>query len=306
MKRLLAVAVLVLAFSSGVHAQGPSAADFAVEVGDRVEAETGLTYLRANNQDLKLDVYVPAGLTKPNPTVIAFHGGGWVAGGKDGLILHLLPYIEMGFTVVNVQYRLAATSPAPAAVEDCRCALRWVVANAERYHFDLERLVTTGASAGGHLALTTALLPVSAGFDRPCPLPGAVRWVAGTTPEVKVAAVVNWFGITDVADLVEGENAKGYALEWLGSRDDRVALARRLSPLTHVRAGAPAVLSIHGDQDGLVPYAHATRLHAALEQAGVRQRLVTIPGAGHGDFSLAERRRAFAAVREFLAHVRPR
>ncbi len=303
----ISAAVLTLVLAGAASAQTPSAAEFAVDVGADVDVYAGVTYLRANNQDLKLDVYVPAGLTRPNPTVIAFHGGGWVAGNKESLILHLLPYIEMGFTVVNVQYRLAGSSPAPAAVEDGRCALRFVLTNAEKYHFDVERLVTTGASAGGHLALITAMLPASAGFDRPCPLPDGVRWVAGkAAAEGGVAAVVNWFGITDVADLLDGPNAKGYAMEWLGSRDDRNQLARRLSPLTYARAGGPAVLTIHGDQDALVPYAHATRLHAALAQAGVRQRLVTIAGGGHGGFTRAERRSAFAAAREFLAELAPR
>ncbi len=305
-RRLAPSLALTLALCGLAHAQAPAPSDFVVDVGENYHVYAGLTYLRANNQDLKLDVYVPWAVKEPNPTVIAFHGGGWVAGSKDGLVLHLLPYIEMGFTVVNVQYRLASTSPAPAAVEDCRCALRWVAANAEKYRFDLSRLVTTGASAGGHLALTTALLPVAAGFDRPCPLPDAVRWVSGEIPEVRVAAAVNWFGITDVADVVAGPNSKGWAVEWLGSREDRLDLARRLSPLTYVRPGGPAVLSIHGDKDALVPYAHAQRLHAALEQAGARHKLLTVAGGGHGDFSLAERRRAFAEVRAFLADLRPK
>lgn len=300
----LAVAVAGAAWGQGANgnvAPPASAAEWAVDAGGAIDAITGVTYLRASGQELKLDVYAPRGLTRPNPTVIAFHGGGWVAGNKDGLILHLLPYLELGWSVVNVQYRLASVAPAPAAVEDCRCALRFVLEHADEYHFDTGRIVVTGASAGGHLALTTALLPVSAGFDRPCPLQGAERWGAAAPRDVKVAAVVNWFGITDVADLVEGANARGYALEWLGSRGDRLDLARRLSPLTYVRPGAPPVLTIHGDQDTIVPYAHATRLHAALDQAGASNRLLTVAGAGHGDFSAADRRRAFAAIREFLA-----
>lgn len=282
----------------------PLAAEWVVDAGDAFQAVTGVTYLKASGQELKLDIYTPRASTRPNPTLIAFHGGGWVAGSKDGLLLHLLPYLEMGWSVVNVQYRLASVAPAPAAVEDCRCALLWIVEHADEYHFDPARLVLTGASAGGHLALTTGMLSEAAGFDRPCPLKGAQRWGAAEPREPKVAAIVNWFGITDVADLLEGANARGYAREWLGSRADRLELARRLSPLTYVRPGLAPVLSLHGDGDTIVPYAHATRLHAALDEAGVPNRLVTVAGAGHGDFSPAERRRAFEAIREFLAGLK--
>src|SRR5438477_8117682 len=102
------------------------------------------------------------------------------------------PYLEMGWAVVNVEYRLARASLAPAAVEDCRCALRWVIKNAKDYNFDINRIVVTGHSAGGHLALTTGMLPASAGLDRECHGP----------EELKVAAIINWYGITDVNDLL--------------------------------------------------------------------------------------------------------
>lgn len=294
------VLVVTMAASWTAGQTAPGAAQWAVDVADAFDVVTDVTYLRASGRDLKLDIYTPRGRTQPNPTVIAFHGGGWVAGEKQSLLLHLLPYLEAGFSVVNVEYRLASVAPAPAAVEDCRCALRWVVEHAAQYRFDPERLVATGASAGGHLALTTAFLPVAAGFDRPCPAAAAERWGVAAAREVRVAAVVNWFGITDVAELVEGPRAHGYAIEWLGSRADRLELARRLSPLHYARPDLPPVLTIHGERDDIVPYDQATRLHAALDAARVPNRLVSMPGAGHGDFSVAERRRAFAAVRAFL------
>ena len=89
----------------------------------------------------------------PRPTLIYIHGGGWVGGTKESSVLNVLPYMKHGMAVVNVEYRLAATSLAPAAVADCRCALRWVIANAEEHGFDTEKIVVTGHSAGGHLSL---------------------------------------------------------------------------------------------------------------------------------------------------------
>jgi dipeptidyl aminopeptidase/acylaminoacyl peptidase len=116
-----------------------------------------------------------------------------------------------------------------------------------------------------------------------------------------VAAVVNWYGITDVAELLDGANMRMYAVQWLGSRPDRVDVARRLSPLTYLRKDLPPILTIHGDADPTVPYAHATRLHAALQQAGATSELVTIPNGRHGNFPLPDQVRAVAAVRAFLA-----
>ena len=107
---------------------------------------------------------------------------------QTGAALRVLPDLEMGFSVVNISYRLTPVALAPAAVEDARCALRWVVKNAKEYAFDVSKIVVTGHSAGGHLALTTGFLPGGGELDRECLGP----------EEPKVAAVLNWFGITDV------------------------------------------------------------------------------------------------------------
>ena len=256
----------------------------------RYSVRTDITYLVADNWESKLDVYRPWRATSPTPTVVYIHGGGWVAGDKSVRPLHFLPYLEMGWAVVNVGYRLARVSLAPGAVEDTRCALRWVMENAEKYNFDTDKIVLTGRSAGGHLSLITGMLPASSSLDRRC---------LGRD-DLKVAAIVNWFGITDVDDLLEGENMQSYAVTWLGSQSDRHEIARRVSPLSYVRPGLPPVLTIHGDADRVVPYDHAVRLHRALDESGVPNQLVTIPGGKHGRFSRAELLRIHVATREFL------
>jgi len=141
--------------------------------------------------------------------------------------MYLIPWFEMGWNVVNVEYRLARVALAPAAVEDCLCALRFVAAQAKTYNFDVNRIVSMGESAGGHLALTTGMIPESAGLDRECegvPLP-------------KVAAIINWYGVADVADVIDdGPHKANLAVQWFGSLPNRDELARRLSPLTYIRA----------------------------------------------------------------------
>lgn len=264
------------------------------------DIQPNITYSTANNTDLKLDLYLPHDRTAATPALILFHGGGWVAGQKERNVLYLLPYLALGWAVINVEYRLASNSLAPAAVEDCRCALRWAARHAKEYKIDPSKFVLTGTSAGGHLALITAMLPAGNAFDRRCATDDNVRWNQAAEPEVKVAAVVNWFGITDVAELVEGPSAKHYAVEWFGSLENRAELARRVSPMTYVRAGGPPVITIHGEEDDVAPYSQAVRFHAALEKAGVANRLVTIRGRKHGGFNRQELLSSYAAVREFL------
>lgn len=259
-----------------------------------------VTYAKANNVELKLDLYLQKNRTRPNPTLILFHGGGWVDGQKERNVLFLLPYLALGWSAVNVEYRTGHQSPAPAAVEDCRCALRWIANHAREYSLDPAKFVLTGTSAGGHLALITGMLPSQSPFDRQCPVEGGGRWNTATAPEVKVAAIVNWFGIADVADLVEGPNARNYAREWFGSLGNAEPLAKQLSPISYVRAGLPPIITIHGEEDDVAPYNQSVRLHSALDKAGVPNQLVTIRGRKHGGFNRQELIDSYAKIREFL------
>ena len=269
MTRALRTVVLLGSFVGVAHAQsldGPAR----LETDFRIVPN--ITYVTASGYEAKLDLYVRRSASVPQPTVIFIHGGGWTGGTKEGRTLAIQPYLAMGLNVVNVEYRLAKIALAPAAVEDCRCALRWVSGHAKEYGIDVRKLVVAGDSAGGHLALTTAFLPSSAGLDRECP--GA--------DDLQVAAVVNWYGITDVNELLDGANMRAYAVAWLGSLPNREEVARRVSPLTYVRAGLPPVLTIHGDADPTVPYAQAQRLQRALNDVAVANELLTIPGGKHG------------------------
>lgn len=280
--------------------QAPGADGWVDYASGEYDVQPNITYSTANNTDLKLDLYLPRNRGAGVPTLILFHGGGWVGGQKERNVLYLLPYLSMGWAVANVEYRLAGNSLAPAAVEDCRCALRWATRHAKEYGIDPSRFVLTGTSAGGHLALITGMLQAGTAFDRRCPTDDATRWNQGTEPPLKVAAIVNWFGITDVAELIEGPDAKHYAMEWFGSLDNRAELARRVSPVNYVRAGLPPVITIHGEEDDVAPYAQAVRFHAALDKAGVPNRLVTIRGRKHDGFNRQELVNSYAAIREFL------
>ncbi len=253
-----------------------------------------VTYLTATGVDLKLDVYRKLNVTTPQPTLIYMHGGFWVAGNKEAAITSIMPFLEMGWNVVNVEYRLGAQALAPAALEDCMCALRFVTQPAQltNYNIDPGKIVVMGESAGGHLALSLGMIPESAGLDGEC--------TDGRTPLPKVAAVINWFGVYDVPDVIDGPHKQGAAMRWFGSLPNRMEIAKRVSPMTYVRAGLPPMLTIHGSIDTTVPYSQAVALKADLDRLGVPNQLVTIPGKGHGNFSPEERTMIYKTIREFL------
>ena len=293
MRKLGFVIALFAAFALAPalsHAQSADTFAKALHIFGSYRVMPDITYLTANNWEAKLDVYQARDAATPNPTLVYFHGGGWVQGSKEASSLTFLPFLNMGWNVVNVEYRLAKVSLAPAAVQDALCALRWVYRNGKEYNMDVSRLVVMGNSAGGHLALTTGMTPASEGLDSLCP----------GTEELKVAAIINWYGITDVNELLAGANVRNFAVAWLGGMSNREEIAKRVSPLSYVRAGLPPIISIQGDADPIVPYSQNVRLHQALDKAGIRNELVTIPGGKHGGFSDTEMAKAYTAIRGFL------
>jgi acetyl esterase/lipase len=108
-----------------------------------------IVYKRAGGQDIKLDVITAGKPSEIRPTVIFIHGGAWLSSSKEAHVVFPLPYLARGMNVVNVEYRMSPVSLAPAAVEDCRCALYWVFRNAKQYGFDTDKLIVAGESAEG-------------------------------------------------------------------------------------------------------------------------------------------------------------
>ena len=213
------VGLLVLPLQVG--AQVGDTTGFLAHVSNEYRVVPNVTYHVASNAESKLDLYLPRNADGATPVLMYIHGGGWVRGTKESNVLRVLPYLEMGWSVVNVEYRMADVAHAPAAVEDCRCALRWVYRNAERYNFDVGRIVVTGNSAGGHLSLTTGMLTESAGLDRQCPGDRNRAWSTGTRSmaELKVAAIINWYGITDVVGLMQ-DIGRGMLMQGLISAEE--------------------------------------------------------------------------------------
>lgn len=302
---LLLAAATSRGFAQRAAPQSPSGteqlsatAEWAAHAPNEYQIIPNVTYLTASGVDSKLDVYKRRDMTAAQPTLVFYHGGGWIGGTKEAAVMSIVPWLEMGWNVVNVEYRMARVAPAPAAVEDATCALRFVVDRAKDYGVDTSRIVVSGESAGGHLALAVGMIPDTAGFARVC-AGGGFSALDVSVP--KVAAVINWYGITDVAEMLNGTNGRAYAAKWLGAAPNREELAKSVSPMMYVRRGLPPILSIQGDKDPIVPYSQNVRLRDALNNAGVTNELFTIAGGGHGNFKPDERTRAYVKIREFLS-----
>ncbi|MCZ2075299.1 MAG: alpha/beta hydrolase [Bryobacterales bacterium] len=278
--RKLSVLASLLAGICAAQVPAPKAQ----QVPDWVSVEANIPY--DSHPETVLDILQSKKTTAVGrrPGVIVIHGGGWVGGTKESVVRNFcLPYLEKGFVVANVEYRLAKAAPAPAAVEDVLKAANWFRDNARRYNVDRDRIVVTGGSAGGHLALMVGMVPKSARLGKPA----------------KVAAVVNFYGITDVGDQLEGPNMRKYAVTWVPEQEARLVLARRVSPASYVRKDLPAILTIHGDADETVPYEHGVNLTRELRDEGADAELIPIAGGKHG-FSQEQLAEIYPKIFAFL------
>ena len=263
--------------------------------GTRVERD--LAYGRAGRDELKLNLYLPPG-DAPKPLIIWIHGGAWMMGSKDGPS-PAQQFIGSGYAVAHVGYRFSQVAKWPAQIHDCKAAVRWLRANAEKYHLDPKRFAAWGSSAGGHLV---AVLGTSGGVPK---LEGASNDVKASS---SVQAVVDWFGPTDFLQMDKaGSSMKHDAPDSPESKliggaiQENKDAAAKANPITFIGHGdaPPPFLIMHGDRDRTVPFNQSELLRDALQAAHADVTLRPVAGAGHG-FGGEQN---IAPVREFLARV---
>lgn len=243
----------------------------------RVEPQT-VTYLDAGGATLQLDVYRPAPAARAPRTLVVIHGGSWRGGERSEVPAANQWWVRHGFTVFDIDYRLAPAPNFELAAGDVRCALRWVHANAPRFGGAGDGLVLLGRSAGAHLAL---LAGYGSGDSR---LPASCGG-----PEPTIAAVIAYYPPTDLSwdydHLANPRVIDGPATlrRLMGGAPAALPRAYVLaSPTEHVSAAAPPTLIFQGLSDQYVRPENATLLSRRLASAGVRHRAVMIPWAQHG------------------------
>jgi acetyl esterase/lipase len=248
-----------------------------------------LEYLPGGHERQKLDLYLPEKTESRLPMIAWIHGGGWQGGSKERC--PAVSFVGKGYAVASINYRLSQHAKFPAQIEDCKAAIRWLRANAPKYHLDPEHIGVWGASAGGHLV---ALLGTTADAKE---LEGKE---GNLDQSSRVQAVVDWFGPADFRKML-GTSADSPVAKLLGGpiseNKDKAALA---SPVAHVAKTDPPFLIMQGDMDPLVPLVQSEMLAEALKKAGVEVTLHVLKGAKHGgpEFTTPESRKL---IEDFFA-----
>jgi len=235
------------------------------------------------------DIYYNPLAIKPTPIVFNIHGGGWKTGSKETQN-GFGGFFALGYAVANVEYRLSNVAPAPAAIEDVRSAILYVVKHAKELNINPNQIVVMGTSAGAHLALMAGLLQHDHRFD------GNYKNVDDFT----IAAIIDQYGPTDLT--VPGVEKNQSAVEWLGNYLGNKELLASVSPIYYVKKTSPPVFIVHGDADPTVPYQQSVDLHNKLEALGVKSKLFTVPGGKHGGFG-EKQKEILEEGRKFLEEI---
>jgi acetyl esterase/lipase len=238
-----------------------------------------------------LDLYLPDEGEGPFPLLIQIHGGGFAMGDKrDGHVQKLLDSLKKGYAFASIQYRLSGEAPFPAAVLDCRMAVRYLKAHAKELKIDPARIATIGGSAGGNLSALLAMNIPNGQFL------GEEGKIYAETPSIKTA--IDWFGPTDFKKMDEEAAQNGvsftdhfepYSAEsgYMGKplNDVDPAFAAKANPMSYISKDMAPLLIEHGTVDKLVPFQQSEILYAAIKaKLGERKaKFVPLEGADHED-----------------------
>lgn len=239
-----------------------------------VHLEKNIVYGKGGDIDLQLDLATPKE-GGPFPVVLCIHGGGWQAGSRQDLGKVIELFASKGFAAATVTYRLAPRHKFPAQIEDCKAAVRWLRANAEKYKLDANRIGVVGLSAGGHLACMLGTADKDAGLEGEG---------GNEKQSSRVQAVVSFFGPTDFISITWPKATEDrFLIPFLGGTPKEAPEQyRRSSPIIYASADDPPFLFFHGTEDPLVGIENSQKLVKKLEDVGVPAKLVTMQGDGHG------------------------
>jgi acetyl esterase/lipase len=253
--------------------------------------QLNVVYTHAEGWDGRADLYLPPNHGKPTPVIINIHGGGWNHGNKESQGGFAL-YFKQGYAVANMEYRLMQQGKAPAAIEDTRCMLIYLIKNARALNIDVNKIVISGTSAGAHLALMGGLLMNDHRFDTNCP----------GVDHIKVAAIIAKYAISDVWDWGNGVIKSKSVANWLGA-NNTPEFAASVSPINYISKNSPPTFVAHGNADTTVPYQQSVDLHHKLVAMGVKTEFITVDGGGHGKWTKDQNEVVDKVVLKFLKEI---
>lgn len=301
---LCVISVAVVAWQCGVHgtlADGPPFGPHEI---------TTFLNLRYSDEDCKactLDLAMPSSRNpEPRPAIVVIHGGGWLEGDKSSFATaeHQVPgnivdFARLGFVAATINYRLSGEAPFPAALDDCRCAVRWLRAHALKYHVDVNRIGAYGNSAGGHLALMLAMMPVAEGLD---------EQGRHADQSSRVQAAASDSGPLDLIRQHRQDQLRAVIEKFMGGAPDPTRLDdyNRASPITYASAGEriPPLLLMYGEADSQVDVKTADDFVAALGRSGHKNlSYVRLANVDHCPHSLVRIAYLRPVVNEFFGRA---
>ena len=228
----------------------------------------GMVWARPQGIDLKADLYLPNG-SGPFPAIVFLHGGGFTDRNRAQLRCQAAHMAALGMAGFAIEYRVSGEAPYPAAVYDAKAAVRWLRANATRYHLDSGHIFAVGSSAGGYLAAMLGVTPDDPALEGD----GCCQEFSS-----RVTAVAAFNPVLDLTALGQ----KDSTARFLGGKcEERLELCRQASPITHAGRSAAPILILHGTADQTVPYRQATAMVDKLKAAGAVAELFTAPDGAH-------------------------
>ena len=268
-----------------------------IAVPDDVIFEQGVEFSNAANQHLQLDIARPKTGDGPFPAIVCIHGGGFRAGTRDGYDGMCIKLAQHGYVAMTITYRLAPVHQFPAAVHDCKTAVRWLRANAAKYHADPARIGAMGGSAGGHLAL---FLGVTAGVKE-------FEGEGSNDQSSAVNCVVSYAGPSDFTKSYGKSVDAAEVLPLFFGGDLSTKLREHIvgSPLNWITPHAAPTLCIHGTADNYVAFEQAQWMVDRLKSSAVEAELLPFEGAGHGLKGDDAQKADAAMIVFFDRHLKP-
>jgi len=276
MKLLLWISLGIFCLVTTVNAQknrqnNPTDKTVLNQLPKGVIAALNLPY-REGNERWTLDLFYPENIHDATPAIVFIHGGGWRNGNKRkwGILNAAMTFAKKGYVTASLNYRLIQKNENPAVgiqngVEDVKCAVRWLRANAEKYNIDPKRIGGYGNSAGAHLVSMLGLCPPSAGLE-------------GDGPYQEYSS--------NIQAVVASATPTDFSLFESNEQKRQEELSKKLSPITYVHKNAPPFLLFHDTADKTVDIKHSDTFVVALKKAKAKD--VTYKsynnGSGHGVF----------------------
>ena len=267
------------------------------KLSEKVEAQLDVEYGKGGAKPLLLDLYKPKHVPKPTPGLLFVHGGSWSGGNRKVYGYYCQHFADEGYVAATIEYRLSGEAPFPAAIQDVKCAIRWMRANAAKLGVDPNKIALVGGSAGGHLVLLAAYANTD---DAELEGTGGNAGVSS-----RVQAVVDLYGPVQLSAAAR----RGAVFKFMGGKTTAEAreLYAKASPFNHLTKGRlPTTLILHGTVDELVPISQSDMLAAKLEEFGVPFLYDRQEGWHHGmDAVEVVNARCVWFMDQFLSQVLP-